>query len=167
MKKLLYLTLLIGGLFITKSSDAQINVNINLSSQPLWGPVGYEYVRYYYMPEIDVYYNVASRKYTYYQGNRWVTKSKLPGKYRNIDLYRTYKVVINDRDPWHNHRVVRNKYSNYAVNRHQVAIRDARGHDHRYGKKIGKDVRYDAKDRRKVEQRMKKIEKDRSKGHRR
>ncbi|MGN0003610.1 MAG: hypothetical protein ACI35V_09255 [Sphingobacterium composti] len=130
MKKLLYFTLLIGGLFISQSADAQVRVNINIGSQPLWGPVGYDYVRYYYMPEIDVYYNVASRKYTYYQGNRWVTKSKLPGKYRNFDLFRTYKVVINDANPWNYHKRHRGDYGRHARNYHQVVLRDAPRHHH-------------------------------------
>lgn len=141
MKKLLYFTLLIGGLFITQSAEAQIRVNINIGAQPLWGPVGYDYVRYYYMPEIDVYYNVASRKYTYYQGNRWVTKSKLPGRYRNFDLYRTYKVVINDQNPWSYHKRHRSDYGRYARNYHQVVLRDAphRHHDRRAPVKYKKD----------------------------
>ena len=130
MKKLLYFTLLIGGLFISKSSDAQIRVNVNIGAQPLWGPVGYDYVRYYYMPEFDVYYNVDSRKYTYLNGNRWVTKSKLPSRYRHVDLYRTYKVVINDYNPWNHHARNRQHYAHYGHNHHQKIIRDARHNRH-------------------------------------
>jgi hypothetical protein len=146
MKNLLYITLLIGGLFVSKSSEAQVNVSINIGSQPLWGPVGYDYVRYYYMPEIDVYYNVSSRKYTYFHGNRWVTKSNLPSRYRHYDMYRTYKVVINDNSPWKYHKRHRSDYGRYTRNHHQVVLRDApRGHHdkrgpvkHRYDKKSHK-----------------------------
>lgn len=127
MKRIFYLTLIVLGIGFAQKSEAQVRVNINIGSQPLWGPVGYDYARYYYMPEIDVYYNVANRKYTYYQGNRWVTKSKLPGRYKKFDLYRTYKVVLNDHDPWHRHRNHRHQYARYANNYSQVVIRD-RGH---------------------------------------
>lgn len=126
MKKLFYLSFMLIGLFFVQPSNAQVNVNINVGSQPLWGPVGYDYVRYYYLPEADVYYNVASRKYTYFQGNRWVTKSKLPGRYKNFDVYRTYKVVINDRDPWRHHKSNRSRYGHYASHRNQHIIRDSR-----------------------------------------
>lgn len=126
MKNLFYLALVIGGLFVSNNSNAQVRVNINIGSQPLWGPVGYDYVRYYYMPEVDVYYNVASRKYTYFHGNRWVTKSKLPKQYRNFDIYRTHKVVINDNNPWKNHSRNRNQYGRYDRNHHQVVLRDGR-----------------------------------------
>ena len=145
MKKLLYFTLLIGGLIISKTSEAQINVNINIGSQPLWGPVGYDYVRYYYIPAIDVYYNVDSRRYTYYHGNRWVTKSSLPTRYRNFDLYRTHKVVINDRNPWKNHRHHRNEYShNHASYNHSV-LRDVRHSSHRsvtHRKSTSRDAKF-------------------------
>lgn len=147
MKRIFYLSILFFGLGFVQSADAQINVNVNIGSQPLWGPVGYDYVRFYYMPEIDVYYDVAHRRYTYYQGNRWVTKSKLPGRYKNFDIYRTYKVVLNDSNPWRYHRRHRDHYSRYAHNHSQVIIRDGgrsrydkhnhRGHGH-YDKKSHK-----------------------------
>ncbi|TDQ78026.1 hypothetical protein [Sphingobacterium yanglingense] len=140
MKRCFYLSLLFIGLGFSQPSQAQVSVNINIGSQPLWGPVGYDYVRYYYMPEIDVYYDVTSRKYTYYQGNKWVTKSKLPGRYKHFDVYRTYKVVLNDPSPWRYHNNHRRHYGHYAHNHTQVILRDGdRGrhgrHEERYNKK--------------------------------
>ncbi|MBL1407304.1 hypothetical protein [Sphingobacterium faecale] len=125
MKRYFYLSLLFIGIGFAQPSQAQVSVNINIGSQPLWGPVGYDYVRYYYMPEIDVYYDVSRRKYTYYQGNRWVTKSKLPGRYKHFDIYRTYKVVLNDPSPWRYHRNHRDRYGRYANNHTQIILRDA------------------------------------------
>lgn len=95
------------------------------------------------MPEIDVYYDVTSRKYTYYQGNKWVTKSKLPGRYKHFDVYRTYKVVLNDPSPWRYHNNHRRHYGHYAHNHTQVILRDGdRGrhgrHEDRYSKKSHK-----------------------------
>lgn len=132
MKKCFYLSLLFIGLVFFQTSHAQVRVNVNIGSQPLWGPVGYDYVRYYYMPEIDVYYDVMNRKYTYYQGSKWVTKSKLPGRYKHFDIYRTYKVVINDSSPWRYHNNHRRHYRQYAHNRTQVILRD--GDRGKYGR---------------------------------
>lgn len=128
MKKLVYLSFVFLGIGFANLAQAQINVNINIGSQPLWGPVGYDYARYYYMPEIDVYYDVIHRRYTYFQGNRWITKSKLPGRYRNHNLFRTYKVVINDSNPWRSHRIHRNSYARYQHNYSQSVLRDSRNH---------------------------------------
>ena len=135
----------LGLIGFSPKAEAQVNVNINIGNQPLWGPVGYEYVRYYYLPEIDVYYNVANKKYTYFQGNRWVTKSKLPGRYKNFDIYRTYKVVLNNPNPWNHHDRNRREYGRFAHNRSQVIIRDAgrRPQPHQMHNKKHKDNRFD------------------------
>src|SRR5690606_13235317 len=114
------------GIGFAQVGKAQVNVSINIGSQPLWGPVDHAYARYYYMPEIDVYYDVVNRRYTYYQGNKWMTKSKLPARYKNFNLYRTYKVVLNDHKPWQHHRTHRITYARYANNYSQVVLRDAR-----------------------------------------
>lgn len=166
MKKLLYLSLLILGLGAVNSAKAQISVNVNIGSQPLWGPVGYDYARYYYIPEIDVYYDVSSRHYTYYHGNRWITRSRLPGNYRNFDIYRSYKVVINDRDPWRNHSRNRRSYGRYANNYSQVILRDSRRdgrHDgyrdrDRYDRDRydGRHGHYDKKSQKRYEKEMRK-----------
>jgi len=126
MKKLVYLTVLVGGLFFVKPAAAQVNVSINIGNQPSWGPVGYDYVRYYYIPEINVYYDVINRRYTHYHGRRWVTSRSLPSRYRNFNFYNTYKVVVNDRDPWRHHDRYRRDYGHYAHRRNQVSIRDHR-----------------------------------------
>ncbi|WDF70633.1 hypothetical protein PQ465_09710 [Sphingobacterium oryzagri] len=134
MKKIIYTVFALGLLAIAKPAAAQVNVNINIGSQPMWGPTGYDYARYYYMPEMNVYYDVVQRRYTYPRGNRWVTVRTLPASYRHVDMYRTYKVVLNQAHPWKNHRAVRKQYARYANNHSQRVLRDHRGHD-RYEKK--------------------------------
>lgn len=130
MKRIVYLAFLIGGLFFVKPAAGQVNVSINIGSQPSWGPVGYDYVRYYYIPEINVYYDVINRRYTHYHGRRWVTSRSLPSRYRNFNFYHTYKVVVNDRDPWRHHDRYYRDYRHYAHHRNQVSIRDHRRGDH-------------------------------------
>ncbi|AHF14805.1 hypothetical protein [Niabella soli] len=124
MKKLFTLAVFISGLAIAQVARAQVSVNINIGSQPQWGPSGYNYARYYYIPEINAYYDVTSRTYIFQNGRRWVTKRSLPGRYRNFDLYRTYKVVVNSDRPWQNNAVHIRNYSRYRTNYSQVNIRD-------------------------------------------
>ncbi|WP_140938922.1 hypothetical protein [Sphingobacterium lumbrici] len=146
MKKVVYFVLVFLGIGFVQVGKAQVNVSINIGSQPLWGPVGHAYARYYYIPEMDVYYDVVHRRYTYYQGNRWVTKSKLPARYKKINLYRTYKVVINDRSPWQHHRTHRITYSRYANNYSQAILRDShRDREYRRDDHKRDNRRYDAK----------------------
>lgn len=68
----------------------------NPAPPPMWGPMGYETVRYYYLPDLMVYYDVHTAMFMYPRGNRWVYRSYLPGYYGHFDLYNTYKVVLHD-----------------------------------------------------------------------
>jgi len=94
-------------------AQLRVNVNINLGSQPEWGPAGYDYVEYYYLPDVDIYYYVPSRQYIYLSGGRWIFVSSLPVRYRSYNLYNSYKVVINEPRPYLRHGVYQSRYAKY------------------------------------------------------
>ena len=103
MKKIIFITtILFACITASKNSNAQVRVgvNINIGSQPEWGPVGYDYVDYYYLPDIDAYYYVPERQFIYLSNGRWVFATSLPVAYRHYDLYSGYKVVINEPRPY-------------------------------------------------------------------
>lgn len=83
-------------LFLASTLQAQVSVNVNIGTPPLWGPVGYTEVRYYYIPDVEAYYDVESSMFIYYSGGAWIHRSYLPRMYRNYDLYSGYKVVMSD-----------------------------------------------------------------------
>jgi hypothetical protein len=129
MKKILLLTTLAAGsfLFAATNAAAQVSVSVNIGMQPAWGPAGYDYAEYYYLPEVEAYYSVPRRQFVYFDRGSWVFAAGLPGRCGNYDLYSGYKVVINERDPWchfNNHRV---QYAPYRYRHDQVMIRDGRG----------------------------------------
>lgn len=105
---------------------AQIQVSFNIGSQPVWGPVGYDEVEYYYLPDIEGYYYVPQHTFYFYDRGNWISYSSLPSRYSNYDLYRSYKVVINEREPWHNHKTYKTKYASYKGRHDQLIIRDSR-----------------------------------------
>lgn len=133
MRKI-YLAVLITGIFIASSAtikaQTHIDVNINISNQPIWGPVGYDVVQYYYIPDIDTYYYVPRRQFIYHERGRWITSSHLPPLYSNYDLYSGHKVVINEINPYLHDNEYREKYSSYKNRHDQHAIRDS--HDSKY-----------------------------------
>lgn len=103
---------LIGIVFLSFSyTQAQVSVNVNIGTPPAWGPVGYTDVRYYYLPDLETYYDVSTSNYVYLNNGRWVRTRSLPSAYRNYDLYNEYKVVLNDYrgdrpyDNFKNHKV--------------------------------------------------------------
>lgn len=115
----------------TQETTAQVNVNINIGSQPAWGPVGHNYVQYYYIPEYNIYYDVLTNRYVYLNNRRWIHAAMLPPHLRHIDLYRTHKVVINQHNPFrYNHRHIRD-YGHYRSHRGQMVLRDDRNY-HQY-----------------------------------
>lgn len=115
------------GLFVAQNVHAQLSIHINITNQPAWGPVGYDYVRYYYLPEINVYYDVNAARFIYPSGRNWVYASTLPREYGRVNLYNTYKVVINrNYAPYRDNRADIAKYSHYRNTRTQTVIRDSR-----------------------------------------
>lgn len=88
----------IAGLFllIANATQAQVSVNVNIGTRPDWGPSGYEETEFYYLPDVEAYYDVRASQFIYFGGGRWVRASRLPRQYRNYDLYGGYKVVLND-----------------------------------------------------------------------
>ena len=126
MKKLIILSVLVFASFAYKAADAQININISIGNQPEWGPAGYTNADYYYLPDIDVYYHISNRTYTYQEGNRWVTRIALPARYNHYNLYKGYKVVINEPTPWLRANEIRSRYASFRGRSNQTTIRDSR-----------------------------------------
>jgi hypothetical protein len=113
MKTLKLITLGIMMLFASNSMNAQVSVNVNLGLQPSWGPVGYSSVNYYYLPDIQAYYDVRQTQFIYLRNGGWIRSNHLPRQYRHYDLNRGYKVVLNNYHgsrPYYNYKHDRVKY---------------------------------------------------------
>jgi hypothetical protein len=120
-------------LVFATSSQAQLSVRVHIGTPPSWGPAGYSSVRYYYLPDVEAYYDVQNSMFIYQQGNTWVHRSSLPGLYKNYDLYGGYKVVMNDyhgNAPYANFREYKVKYAHGYRGRAQrnIGVRDDRNH---------------------------------------
>lgn len=127
-----YTLILISALLVTGTLGAQFvpAAGSNIDIQPLWGPTGHDHVAYYYLPDIDAYYDVHRREFYYFDGGRWVGASHLPSHYSGFDLYNSYKVVINEPKAYNNHGKHRTQYAAYLACYGQPMIRDS--HDPRY-----------------------------------
>ncbi len=132
MKKIGLLMFITALFFMSPStSSAQIQLSLNLGLQPEWGPSSYDHVEYYYMPEMGIYYYAPGKQFVYRNGSRWVFTRTLPYRYRHVDLYSTYKVVVNEPRPYLRNNYYVSHYGRYR-NEHsrQEVIRDSR--DQRY-----------------------------------
>ncbi len=133
MKKLIVVFLTGFIAYSAAPAKAQININVNLGSQPEWGPAGYTRADYYYLPDIETYYYVPKRQFIYRENNKWLFMSALPSRYYGYNLNTGYKVVINSPKPYqhyNSHKVKYAKYKDYKGK--QLSIKNS--HDSKYPK---------------------------------
>ncbi len=124
MKKIC-LTLLLAIGFISFKSSAQIRLNVNIGSQPLWGPVGYDHVDYYYLPDVESYYNVPKKEFVYLNNGNWIFSPNLPTRYKGYDLNNGYKVVMNTETPYRYFNQHKVKYVSFKGKHNQPIIRNS------------------------------------------
>lgn len=69
----------------------QLSVHLNLNSEPTS-------VRttYYYLPDVEAYYDVHESRYIYFDGRAWIHSSRLPGRFSNYDMDRGRKVMVSN-----------------------------------------------------------------------
>ena len=141
MKKLLLLLVSIS-FFSTTNTNAQVSVNVNLGTPPAWAPAERVETQYYYLPEIDTYYDVPQRKYIYLSNNGWVRSSSLPARHRNYNLRGGKVVYITDyrgNSPYVYHKKHKTRYyhpSNNGNHGHQKSKGNGKGNGKKHhGKK--------------------------------
>jgi len=170
MKKIILTAAIFLGCLSIKPAGAQISLSINIGSQPEWGPTGYDHADYYYMPDIDSYYDVNAHQYVYFNNNVWVHSIALPPRYSNYDVYNGYKVVVNERTPWVRNTVYRTRYAKYKGRRDQTIIRDSKEvkyskHWNGNGKGYRVIERKDDRQERKNDRKERKDDRKADKGH--
>jgi len=105
--------------------QSQVSVNVNIGTPPAWGPAGYSEVQYYYLPDMEVYYDVHRSNFIYFSDSRWVRRNYLPARYKNYDLYRGYKVPIQNYSgnyPYYHFKQHKIKYAKGYVGKPQKNI---------------------------------------------
>jgi hypothetical protein len=123
-----YIFTLIAAILVSSGLYAQssVRLSVNLGSQPVWGPTGYDHADYYYIPDINSYYSVSEHRYIYQDGDRWRHSSSLPARYKGYDPYHSYKVVVNGRNPYEDNDKHQAQYNQYKGQRDQPMIRDSK-----------------------------------------
>ena len=71
---------------------------------PNWAPAynNSSNAQYYYLPDIECYYDLVHRDYIYLENNQWVFTTTLPSSYDWYDMNSCYTVVLDARvhEPW-------------------------------------------------------------------
>ncbi len=127
------LKLIIAGLALVLTGVVNAQVAVTIGTPPPWGPAEASGIRFYYLPDIQMYFDVNSGEYVYYSGGSWVHTRELPHAYRHYDLYNAYKVPLRDyhgEQPWENHRDYHKNYpKGYHKDEHQKTFGERPDHD--------------------------------------
>lgn len=101
------------------STNAQVAINVSLGARPQWHNESRceNNTNYYYLPEIEAYYDVTSATFIYNGSRGWVRAAYLPEYYGNYDVNRGLKVALSyrGRSPYVNFEYDRDRY--YRNNR--------------------------------------------------
>ena len=95
-------------------TEAQFRISVHSNNNGQgWGSAGNYQSAYYYLPEIDTYYDIPQRRFIYFNGSNWISDTQLPYAYSNYDLNNGYKVAINEPRPYLHADRYRQQYSQY------------------------------------------------------
>ena len=75
------------------AAQAQMRVGVQLGA-PAWGPPVGRHMQYYYIPELDAYYDLYNRAYLFFDGYSWVSSYALPPAYAGLDPYQFHPVPL-------------------------------------------------------------------------
>ena len=83
-------------LMVAINSQAQVSVKVNAPKPPVWATAAPAKVNYYYLPDIQTYYDVPAQRYIYMRNGSWFRSAALPAHYRGYDLKHGNTVYLTD-----------------------------------------------------------------------
>lgn len=108
--------LLVAILLVSSFSNAQI---ARITKERM--PANAIKATYYYLPEVESYYDVRNKKYIYAKDGRWFTATTLPAKHKSYNFSRSRKIVLTDKAaPYRNFKTHKTKYYKATTRKHVV-----------------------------------------------
>lgn len=82
------------------TSQAQVSINVNVGApavvvRPAWIPQNHVNVDFYYLPDVQAYFDVNASLYVYLNNGNWCRSRYLPAHYRNYDLVHARRIALN------------------------------------------------------------------------
>lgn len=96
------------------STTSLVNQDMQYANPP-WAPAYYPGTRYYYIPDLETYYDLSNQDFVYLDNGQWFFSRSLPPFYNGYDLYNGYMIALN-RDiyqPWMHHQFYVSNYPRY------------------------------------------------------
>jgi len=82
---------------------------------PVWAPPFYEGARYFYIPDLECYYDLLTREFIFLYDGQWFYSPNIPPIYGDFDLNNSFVVVINIHiyEPWLHHQYFLSHYPRF------------------------------------------------------
>ncbi len=108
----------VGGLIsggCTVMSYGTTGTNYSEYQNPHWAPPYHQGARYYYIPDIETYYDIVTGDFIFLYNGRWSYSRQLPSIYASFDLDNCFTVVLNIGvfQPWQHHHYYVSHYPRY------------------------------------------------------
>ncbi len=121
LKSTLAVSVLLTAVFFTGCASYQgvpqerVEVYNYSYNNPTWAPAYYQGARYYYFPDIEVYYDLATRDFIVLNMGQWMFVPSIAPFYASYDLFNSYIVIVNTRvyQPWMHHHYYVRHYPRY------------------------------------------------------
>ncbi len=112
-------------LFASTANHAQVSISVNVGTPPVWGPVVHTDASYYYMPDVESYYDIRQQQFIFLSNGVWIRSHNLPYRYRNYNLHNGRTIVLND---YHGS----SPYTHYKEHKVKYYQENNNGHQHNY-----------------------------------
>jgi hypothetical protein len=104
-------------LMLITACDTPLHISTNAYNyeNPAWAPPYYSGARYYYLPDIEAYYDMSNRDFVYLDHGQWLFSPSLPSVYASFDLFDCFIIVLdfNVFQPWQHHQYYVSHYPRY------------------------------------------------------
>jgi hypothetical protein len=91
-----------------------LEMRINYEN-PQWAPPYYSGARYYYLPDLESYYDLSTREFIFLNDGQWCYSYNIPSLYAGYDLNNCFAIVldVNVFKPWMHHQYYLSHYPRY------------------------------------------------------
>ena len=89
---------ILGVIFVTALTSVgndSVQAQVVQYTNPAWAPAYYPGVRYYYIPDIETFYDLSNQDFVYLDNGQWLFSYGLPSIYSGFDLYSAYIIALN------------------------------------------------------------------------
>lgn len=117
MKKILFSFLILSGIVLAGSANAQMRVDVGVRDN---------HPDYYYLPDVDMYYYIPANQYVYLYDDHWVFSNHLPPRYHDYDFAHGRRIYVYGIKPYLHHDVHYEQYNQHG-----------NGHGNGYGYSYG------------------------------